>query len=129
MRYRSLTLPERRPLFTPHGILAVVLLAELAAILPRHTDRMLPFLGKAGVADDPGADRPLTLKGRQNLRPHDAKHGIVRPVRFRHEVMQRLVRRLDTTGSTRAAIGSTLLRSPGKSSPVQYAFSGATRSA
>jgi len=33
--------------------LAVVLLAELAAILPRNADRMPSLLGQAGIVDDP----------------------------------------------------------------------------
>ena len=37
--------------------LAVLLLAELAAILMRHADRMGSALGKASVVDDPGLDR------------------------------------------------------------------------
>ncbi len=44
-----------------HRDLAIVLLAELAAILPRHADRMPALLGKAGVVDDPGLDRPVPL--------------------------------------------------------------------
>ena len=52
-----------------HRDLAVVLLAELAAILAGHADRMLALLGKAGVVDDPGADRSLLLERRQHLAP------------------------------------------------------------
>ena len=37
--------------------LAVVLLAELTAVLPRHADRVVALLRNAGVVDDPGADR------------------------------------------------------------------------
>ena len=40
-----------------HRHLAVVLLAQLAATLPRRTDRVAAFLRKAGVIDDPGLDR------------------------------------------------------------------------
>src|SRR5436190_674478 len=36
-----------------HCDLAVLLLAELPAILMRHADRMRPMLGKARVVDDP----------------------------------------------------------------------------
>ena len=81
-----------------HRDLAVVLLAELAAILPCHADRMLALLGKAGVVDDPGADRSLPLERRQHLAPHHRQHRRVRPIRLRHEVMQRLMRRLHATG-------------------------------
>src|SRR3954454_18791741 len=40
-----------------HGDLAVILLAQLAAVLARHADRVGSFLGKAGVVEDPGGDR------------------------------------------------------------------------
>ena len=43
--------------------------------------------------------------------------------------MQRLMRRLHATGLHPRRHRLTLLRSPGSSSPVQYAFSGASRSA
>ena len=81
-----------------HRDLAVVLFAELAAILPRHADRMPALLGEAGVVDDPGPDWPLPLKTRQHLRLHHRQHGVIRPIRLRHEVMQRLMRRLHATG-------------------------------
>ena len=42
--------------------LAVVLLAKLAAILPRHPNRMLTLLGKASIVDDPGLDRTVPLR-------------------------------------------------------------------
>jgi hypothetical protein len=37
-----------------HRDLTIVLLAKLAAILPRHPDRVPPLLGKAGVVDNAG---------------------------------------------------------------------------
>ncbi len=49
-----------------HRDLTIILLAELAAILPGHPDRVLPLLGKAGVVDDPGLDRPVSLDRRQH---------------------------------------------------------------
>ncbi len=45
-----------------HRHLAIVLLAELAAILPRHADRVPPLLGKAGIVDDPRLDRPAAAR-------------------------------------------------------------------
>jgi hypothetical protein len=39
----------------------IVLLAKLAAVLPRHPDRVPPLLGKAGVVDNPRFNRPVTL--------------------------------------------------------------------
>jgi len=43
-------------------------------------------------------------------------------------MMQRLVLGADLVGAMRAAIGSTLFRSPGSNSPVQYEASGPCRS-
>ncbi|CCM80328.1 hypothetical protein BN77_p260015 [Rhizobium mesoamericanum STM3625] len=48
------------------GDLAVVLLAELAAILPRDPDRMLALPGKASVIDNPRFNRPMPLDQRQH---------------------------------------------------------------
>ena len=74
-----------------HGHLAVVLLAQLAAVLPRHADRVLALLGKAGVVHDPGLDRPTALNRGQDKLPHPGQNPIVRPRRARHEVRQRPV--------------------------------------
>src|SRR4051812_42053950 len=41
-----------------HSHLAIVLLAELAAILARDPDRVPALLGEAGIVDDPGLDGP-----------------------------------------------------------------------
>src|SRR5260221_14372479 len=49
-----------------HPDLAVVLLAEPATILPRNADPMPALLRKAGIIDDPGLHRPLTLDSRQH---------------------------------------------------------------
>lgn len=45
------------------GDLAVVLLVELAAVLPCDADGMPALLGEASVVDDPGLDRPVLLDG------------------------------------------------------------------
>ena len=45
-----------------HGDLAVILLAQLAAVLARHADGMGSFLGKAGVVEDPGSDRACRVR-------------------------------------------------------------------
>jgi hypothetical protein len=50
-----------------HGDLTIVLLAELAAILTCHPDRMPPLLGEARVIDDPSFDRPVVLDRRQDI--------------------------------------------------------------
>src|SRR6185503_9883357 len=53
--------------------LAVILLAELPAILTRHTDRVRSLLGKTGVIDDPRFDRSMALYRRQYHLPTLAK--------------------------------------------------------
>src|SRR6185436_13827364 len=45
--------------------LAIVLLAELAAILTRHPDRVTALLRKSGVVDDPGFNRAAAFDDRQ----------------------------------------------------------------
>jgi hypothetical protein len=61
------------------GDLAIGLLAELAAVLVRHADRVRPALGKARVVDDPGLDRPVPLHRRQHEIAHLAEHLRVGP--------------------------------------------------
>src|SRR5580693_5162067 len=65
-----------------HRDLTVILLAELAAILPGHPDRVPPLLGKARVVDDPGLDWPAALDRRQHQFCHLAQHRGVRPRRI-----------------------------------------------
>jgi hypothetical protein len=48
----------------------VGLLAELPAVLVRHPNRMLSFLGKAGIVDDPSLDRSMTRDPRQHQLAH-----------------------------------------------------------
>src|SRR4051812_9382639 len=74
-----------------HGHLAVVLLAELAAILARHPDRVPALLGEAGIVDDPGLDGPSTLEGGQDQVAHLGEHGRIRPRRLTNEMQERLV--------------------------------------
>ena len=71
--------------------LAVVLLAQLAAILPRHPHRVRALLGEAGVIDNPVQHRPLPLDCRQHLRPHRGQDRRIVPVRLCHHVVQRLM--------------------------------------
>src|SRR3954470_17421800 len=71
--------------------LAVVLLAELAAILARHPDRVPALLGEAGIVDDPGLDGPSTLEGGQDQVAHLGEHGRIRPRRLTNEMQERLV--------------------------------------
>src|ERR1019366_5450099 len=76
-----------------HRDLAIVLLAKLAAILPRYPDRVPPLLGKAGVVDDPGFNRPVTLDLRQHHLAHLGQHPLVRPRRVADEMQQGLMLR------------------------------------
>ena len=55
---------------------------------------MAAFLGKAGIVNDQRAHRTMLLDAGQHTRANCGEHGVVRPVGLRHEVMQRLVRRL-----------------------------------
>src|SRR5215208_4993881 len=71
--------------------LAIVLLAELAATLTRHPDRVMAFLRKAGVVDDPGLDRAAAFDDRQGQLLDSAEHPLVRPRRVSDEMQQRLV--------------------------------------
>ena len=78
------------------GDLAVILLAEVAAVLPGDADRMHAFLRNAGVVDHPAADPAAPLDDRQHMGAHGGQQRVVGPVRLGDEMMQRLVRRLDT---------------------------------
>src|SRR4051794_24664222 len=71
--------------------LAVVLLAELTAVLTRHPDRVTALLRKAGVVDDPGFDRAAAFDERQDQLLYPAENPIVRPRRVGDEMQQRLV--------------------------------------
>src|SRR5580658_1804807 len=93
-----------------HGDLTIVLLAQLAAILPPDPDRMPSLLGEARVIDDPSLDRSVTLYLRQHQSADLGQNPLVRPVAFPNKMQQRLM--------LSAAIGSTLLRSQGIISPT-----------
>src|SRR5712671_4322623 len=75
--------------------LAVVLLAELAAILSGYPDRVPPLLGKACVVDDPGLDRPVALDRRQHQFAYLGQHRGVRPRRVPNKMKQGLMLRGD----------------------------------
>ena len=74
------------------GHLAVVLLADLTAILPRDANRVRSLLGDAGVIDHPAADRSAPLHNRQHPQTNRGEQRLVGPVCLGHEVMQRLMR-------------------------------------
>src|SRR3982074_2890570 len=72
-------------------VLTIVLLAKLAAILPRYTDRILSLLGKPRIVDDPCFDRPVALHLRQHQFPHLGKPPLVRPLALANKMQQRLM--------------------------------------
>ncbi len=76
-----------------HRYLAVVLLAQLPAILTRYPDRMPPFLGNAGVVDDPRLNRPAPLNRRKCILSDRLEYRAIIPRCVGHQMMQRLVGR------------------------------------
>src|SRR6202034_3265956 len=76
-----------------HRYLAVVLLAQLAAILPGYTDRVAALLRKPGVIDDPGLDWFVSGDRWQHSLTHTGQHRLIRPGCLRHKMQQRLVLR------------------------------------
>ncbi len=83
------------------GDLAIVLLAQLTAILASNPNRVLALLRKAGVVDDPRLDRPMALDHRQQLPLNRGQQSPIGPVGLGHEVVQGLMRgahlgRIDT---------------------------------
>ena len=74
-----------------HRGLAVILFADLAAVLTSHSYRMTSLLGKARVVHNPGHYRGLFLHGWQNFPPHLRQHLAVVPGRVRHQMVQGLV--------------------------------------
>ena len=59
--------------------LAVVLLAQLAAVLPRDADRVLALFREAGVIDDRGLDRAECFDLRQRHLTHFGQHSLIGP--------------------------------------------------
>jgi hypothetical protein len=76
-----------------NGDLAIVLLAELAAILPRHSNRVLAFLRKACVIDDKGFDRAVPFEDWKRQLPNLAQYSRIGPGRVGHEMQKRLMLR------------------------------------
>src|SRR5262249_29600484 len=74
-----------------HRDLTIVLLAKLAAILSSHPDRMLPFLGKARVVDDPRFDRPVAFQLWQHQFPPLRETLLVGPSSLADKMQQRLM--------------------------------------
>src|SRR5689334_1011453 len=71
--------------------LAIVLLAELSAILPRDADRVLALLGKTRVVDDPRRNGAVHLNIRDRLCTNALHYGLVRPISLADKMQQRLV--------------------------------------
>ena len=100
--------------------LTVVLLAQLATILPCDADRMAAFFREPGVVEDPGLDGAVRRNAGQCDLAYFGQHGLIGPRRLAQKMQQRLVfRRGFSPPLTSAAMGSTLFRSPGNSRPVQ----------
>ena len=70
------------------GDLAVILFAELSAVLPGHPDRVLALLRHAGIVNHPAADRTALLNQRQHASAHRRQHGVIGPVGLGDEVVQ-----------------------------------------
>lgn len=74
-----------------HRDLAVVLLAQRTAVLPRHADRMRSLLGNAGVVHDPSSRRGMSLELCQGVVSCTCQQFGVIPWRGRDKVVHRLV--------------------------------------
>jgi hypothetical protein len=70
------------------GDLAVLLLAELAAVLPRDADGVHALLGEAGVIEDRSLDRPVLLDRGQDLCADCGQYRRVGPVGLGDQVVQ-----------------------------------------
>ena len=69
--------------------LTIVLLAEPPAILPRHAHRVDSLLGKAGIINNPGLDRPAAFNRRQNQFAYLRQHRLVGPLRLTDDKVQK----------------------------------------
>src|SRR5215469_9996107 len=76
-----------------HSDLTICLFAELPAVLMRDSNRVLSFLRKAGVVDDPGFDRAMALDLGQHHLAHLRQDRVVRPCPLPNKMQQRLMLR------------------------------------
>src|SRR5215467_6132437 len=76
-----------------HSDLTICLFAELPAVLMRNPNRVLSFLRKAGVVDDPGFDRAMALDLGQHHLAHLRQDRVVRPCPLPNKMQQRLMLR------------------------------------
>jgi hypothetical protein len=74
-----------------HRHLAVVLLAQLPAVLPGDTDRVPALLREGGVVHDPVAHRAVPLDRGQYPLAHRPEQRRIVPLGLGHDVVQRLV--------------------------------------
>src|ERR1039457_6535369 len=74
--------------------------AELpvTAVLPSHAHRVRAFLRKSRVIDDPMTRQIFLQQTRQHLCRHRREQPPITPVRIRHQVMHRLMRRAYVLG-------------------------------
>jgi len=70
--------------------LAVILLAQYAAILTRHHHRVIALLGKSGVINN-SESTPAQVHVWNNPLRYQSQHLFVTPLRFGYKVMHRLV--------------------------------------
>ena len=111
-----------------HRHLAVLLLPPTSHSTAGPRLPSAALLREGRVVHDPRCHRPMPGHRVQHPVPSHAQHGPLVPRDVGDEVVHRLVPRPDMPGSTQAAMGSILLRSPGRHSPVTYARSGSCRS-
>ena len=71
-----------------YGNLAVVLLAELAAILTGNANRTGSFLRVASIVDDPGTNSAVSLNDWHDFVADCRQHCRIRPVGFGDQVVQ-----------------------------------------
>ena len=76
-----------------NGDLAIVLLAELTAILPRDPNGVLAFLRKARVIDDPGFDRAVLFEDGKRQVSNLQQNSRIGPRRVANEMQKRLMLR------------------------------------
>src|SRR5215472_9180838 len=95
----------------------------------RYPYGMLALLRKTGVVDDPSFHGPMLLHGRENRTAYLCQQGFVLPGASATKWCKDWCIRCTLLGANLAAIGSTLLRSPGSKRPLQYDFNGSIRSA
>src|ERR1039457_4206708 len=90
---------------------------------------MLSLLRNTGIVHNPSHDGTMLLHGREYRMAYLGQQRFVAPGSIRYQVMRDWCIRCTLSGASLAAIGSTLLRSSGSNSPLQYDFNGSIRSA